>query len=66
MLELQMALTYLRAHHLRLSSRLREDRDRGSIVQEAVWIALIVAVTIAVVAILKGKALSTADNVKTQ
>lgn len=62
MLEIQIVWTWAR---VRIQAA-RAEPDKGSIVQEAVFIAAMVIGTLAVVAILVAKAKDTATGVKTQ
>lgn len=70
MLQVQLHLirtrAFLMGHRALRTAQKRTAPDRGSVVQDAIWIALMVAATIAIAGILIAKAKSAANGVKTQ
>jgi hypothetical protein len=66
MLEFHMIRVWVQSHVDAARSTAREDPERGDIVQQVIYTALVAAATLLVVAILVAKAKSAATHVKTQ
>ena len=66
MIEIQLVWCWLQTRRQATMQSLRDDPDRGDIVQTAIIIGLFAAAAILVVGILVGKAKSAANNVQIQ
>jgi hypothetical protein len=67
MMELQMMLTYLRAHRYAVQHTTRDEHDKGAdIIQTVIIVAAFAAAAIVIASILVAKAKSAANNIKTQ